>query len=155
MVPVHFCFYFRRCILKGEFSGYSCTATAWVHRSKPWCSKLRHSTCTHNAVRSSVTQGWCHKSSLATALYEGVGDRFICYLNIHCLVGTGLHAGLFQTIVVKVILFLNSEGLSPFGGHEGGREGWMREWVKGEGWRWRGAPLHSFNLYALQSHLPR
>lgn len=65
----------------------------------------RHSTCTHNAIRSRVTQGLSHKSSLSTALYEGVGNKIMCYLKIHCSVGTGLHATLCQATVVKVILF--------------------------------------------------
>ncbi len=66
---------FQKVEFKGEFSSYSYAAIAWVHRSKPWCSRLRHSTCTHNATRSSVTQGLCHKSSLSTALHKGSGRQ--------------------------------------------------------------------------------
>lgn len=120
--------------------------------------------CTYNAIRSSATQGLCQKSSLSTALCEGVGDKIIYYFKIHWIVGTGSHDGLCQIFTVKVILIFegaatDSEGLSPFcevgveeSRDEGGGSG---EWW-GCGWmgRWRGAPLHGCNLYALHSHLP-
>lgn len=59
---------------------YSCAATARVHGSRPRCGGLRHSSSTHNAIRSSATQGLCQKSFLS--LYEGVGDKIIYYFKI-------------------------------------------------------------------------
>lgn len=136
---------------KGEFLGRLC-------RSKMYCTKYSQY---HPVECDSRFMSQVIPSILFYMSEEG---RDYNLLFLRSTGGHRLLTGLIQTTVGIVILFFwgwsdRLWGSVTFcegrGGvkDEDGREVWMRAWVKGEGRRLRGAPLHSFNLCTLQSHL--